>query len=58
MALTVGEVKEISISLTVCGAAGERTRLGIASSFISRDEVGRGAAAFHRGQIPRSHRCH
>jgi hypothetical protein len=38
------------VSLTAAGAVGERTRLGTASRFISRDEVGGGAAAFHRGQ--------
>ena len=32
------------------GAVGERTRLGTANRFISRDEVGGGAAAFHCGQ--------
>jgi hypothetical protein len=38
------------VSLTARGATGERTRLGTASRFISRDEVGGGAADFHRGQ--------
>src|SRR5207244_285568 len=31
------------VTLTACGASGERTRLGTASRFISRDEVGGGA---------------
>ena len=38
------------VSLTAGGAAGERARLGTASRFISRDEVGASAAAFHCGQ--------
>jgi hypothetical protein len=37
-------------SLTAARAVGERTRLGTASRFISRDEVGGSAAAFHSGQ--------
>ena len=43
------------ISLTACGAVGERIRLGIASRFISCDEVGGGAAACHRGQDVAKH---